>query len=63
MQRMKDVAKFQQELEKKKSLEEQLRRQAAEAKVATTVMPDSEMAADLDLYRKKSLKLEGELTR
>ncbi len=62
---MKDVAKFQQELEKKQNVGEELRRQAAESQriPTTTVIPEGEAAMELDRWRKKSVKQEVDLVR
>lgn len=59
MQRMKEVAHLQQELNQKKGLEDALKRQA----LTTSVMPDTEMARELDKLRKLSLKQGEELQR
>lgn len=62
LQRMKDVAMFQQELEKKKNLEEELRRQAA-SQPKTVTIPDGELANELEMWKRKSLKQETQITR
>ena len=58
---MKDVAHFQQEIEKRKSLEDELRAKASE--VVPSVVPDSELSKELESLRRLSTKQSQEVVR
>ena len=61
MQRMKDMARFQQELEQRKGMEDELRRQADKAAMATSGPTDVELVREVENLRRKSMKQEAEL--
>lgn len=61
MQKMKNMARFQQEIDKRKSLEDDLRTKASE--VVPSVAPDSELSRELDALRRLSAKHSQEVVR
>lgn len=60
MQKMKDMAHLQQELEKRKGLDE-LKAKASD--VVPSVMPDGELSKELDALRRLSAKQSQEVVR
>lgn len=60
MQRMKDVARFQQQMNQRKDLEEDLRQVSKPVPTAPT---DTELSKEVEKLRKKSHKQEEELIK
>ena len=66
MQRMKDMAHFKQEMDQRKGLEEELKKQVASqaAQQMTRVsMPESDLSVEVEKLRKLSTKQEAEIKR
>ena len=62
MQRMKDLSRFQQQMEERKNREDELRRQASRQRPAAPP-PETELSKVVDKLRKKSEKQEQEIVR
>ena len=62
MQRMKDMARFKQEMDERKGLEEELKRQASQ-RVPTATIPDTELAREVEKLRKLNTWQESEIKK